>query len=219
MQEEYRQQGKDIRNGIHIPITFHNQRIGTIGITGEPSVVKPYGDMTKLMIEIVYEEIIIRDNIISINQEVNESIADLAAASQELYANSESITNSNEASSSIVHEVNESLTEVRNNLMLIDKIAKQTNLISLNAAIESARAGEHGRGFSVVANEIKKLSNDTYSYSQKITQLNNTFAERFQDILKIIDNNNEASLKQKEAIKIFTEKTEKIKTSLERLIQ
>ncbi|MFZ7104786.1 MAG: sugar diacid recognition domain-containing protein [Peptococcaceae bacterium] len=218
MQEEYKLQGKDIRMGVNIPIIVHTEKIGTIGISGDPALVKPYADMLKFMLELVYEEIKVRENIIRINQEVTESVADLAATSQELYASSEAIADSNETSNSIVEEVNGIQTEVKNNLTLIDKIAKQTNLISLNAAIESARAGEHGRGFSVVANEIKKLSNNTSSYSQKITELNHNFAERFQDILKIIENNNTASLNQKESLKFLTEKIERIKISIENLI-
>lgn len=68
----------------------------------------------------------------------------------------------------------------------INMIAQETTLLSLNATIESARAGEHGRGFSVVAEQIGKLANNTNQFTSEITKLVSGIQK---EINQIIENN------------------------------
>ena len=88
-----------------------------------------------------------------------------------------SITDSSEGLSKISDKLLEQSThameEVKNTdevLNFIKRVADQTNLLGLNAAIEAARAGDKGLGFTVVANEIRKLSFETVSSTEKIRQ-------------------------------------------------
>jgi len=73
-------------------------------------------------------------------------------------------------SSSII-EINEKITAIKKAIGIIDKIAFQTNILSLNAAVEAATAGEAGKGFAVVAQEVRALANRSAQAAKEISNL------------------------------------------------
>ncbi len=109
-----------------------------------------------------------------------------------------------QAVSQAVNDLNEQSLQIENIVFLITGIADQTNLLALNAAIEAARAGEAGQGFAVVAEEVRKLAEESGQAAAEISNLIGVMKQGMELTIKEIEIANEAHTRQVAAL----EKTE-----------
>ncbi|MFA9375710.1 MAG: methyl-accepting chemotaxis protein [Lachnotalea sp.] len=130
---------------------------------------------------------------VSALNEISIVINQIADGVQEIASMNEALLNES-------NKTNEQVEQIKSVVKVVDSIASQTNLLGLNAAIEAARAGENGRGFNIVAQEIRNLSNSSSESMKKIGTVINNVTETTRSINGKIVQFNEISQSQSAAL-------------------
>ncbi|KZL91043.1 PocR ligand-binding domain-containing protein [Clostridium magnum] len=112
---------------------------------------------------------------------INNGLSQISSAVEEVSMSSINVSENQHSLNSEIDDIQKTSVEIYEILGFIKQIADQTKMLGLNAAIEAARSGESGRGFSVVAKEIRKLSDNSKQTAIKISEL----MSNIQDSIKI----------------------------------
>lgn len=127
----------------------------------------------------------------------------------------EKVASTNEMIKSVSHEISDILEIIE----IINSISEQTNLLSMNAAIESAHAGEIGKGFAVVAEEIRKLAESTSENSRNIESSLKSITGKIAEALQLSDESYTSFEDIKEEVTRYAHSLKEISSSMEEISQ
>lgn len=132
----------------------------------------------------------------ALSKNISDTLSHVNSTISEMASNMKDISKTNSDIQNFIEQTNKEAKETDSIIKFINSIADQTNLLGLNASIESARAGEYGRGFNVVSNEIRNLSQSSAKSIKQIDTVLKNIQNSIDAIQKRFNNSNIALEKQ-----------------------
>lgn len=155
-------------------------------------------EVTKHVDHVVYSMGVVTDSIKAAAETANQGGEVVDHTVKQMGNIDQDVTSSAEK----IGELNEKSNRISQISMIIQSISEQTNLLALNAAIEAARAGEHGKGFAVVADEVRKLAEQSSQSALEINEIVIDIKEGIQDSRNLV---NRGSQSTKEGLMLVKE--------------
>ncbi|OOM74204.1 putative sensory transducer protein YfmS [Clostridium puniceum] len=160
-----------------------------------------------------YEEIVeATEELKNSLNETNLTVSEIASSAVHLSEKLNFMVENTKNAEKLINEGSEAIK-------LIENISRQSNLLGLNAAIESSRAGEYGKGFSVVAGEMRKLASNSTECSKKISEALIQMGDSMKMITKTINESGQISTNQAASLEELSVTVEEISLNSEVLVK
>lgn len=160
-----------------------------------------------------------QERVLHIAEELSNGLKEVSKSSEFIVDESDKLVKINEELLSISEKLNKYIKETDDILKLMENISRQTNLLGINASIEASRIGAAGKGFEVVANEIRQLAKHTSDSITKIEDIFENIKETSSNQGRIIEEINNIVLLQEEAVKNGNSGMKQLNSTIIKLIE
>lgn len=214
-------QAMDIMNELQISSETVSEAVGDISQSTAATAesIQSQSIMTQGIQEHLEQAVARAEDMVRVANRSNELNEASAEKMKELHAEAEALQKINDTVSVAMKQLQQNVVNVKEITKTIFDISSQTNMLALNASIESARAGEAGRGFAVVADEIRNLSERTRKETETISQILDSLAANASDTAAAVEESLKSGKAQEEMIAAVAEQFEEVNENVNKLTE